>query len=60
METGAAGFALAAKKGVSNIKPEEAAAPTIGMLAEGGTSDGRGNDGNIGAIFGNANGGVMN
>ena len=60
MEAGAAGFALAAEKGVSNIKPEGAAALTIGTWAGGGTSAGKGKGGNIGAYFGNANGGVMN
>ena len=60
MEAGAAGFALAAKKGVSKIKPEGAAAPTIGMCAGGGTSGGKGNPGIIGGIFGNDNGGVIN
>ena len=54
-DTGAAGFALAAKKGVSNIKVDEDAAPKIGMWPKCGTNAGKSNGGIIGANFGNAN-----
>ena len=58
-ETGAAGFAWAARKGVSKIKPDETATLTIGVWAGGGTNAGKGNTGIIGANFGETNGGLI-